>query len=344
MNGLLAYSGITTKVKAMQSTILTTADYNEITSLRSVQEFVDYLKRHPYYQKHFQSVDDSTLHRGDVEVMLKRTILQDFRKIYLFSDQEQRHFMDLYFLRYEVTSLKSCLRSVFDNRNIELDLSRYQEFYNKHASIDVARLAACNTTNDLISALKGTIYHDCLSKLEHLTHPTLFDYETALDIFYFNHFWKSVHKLYSSKQLSILLDTAGSKIDMLNIQWIYRSKKYYKMTPADIYALVIPIQYHLKKSDISAMVEAEHLNDMVAAIQNTYYARLFEEADITTLEKMYRTVLNKIYQETARKYPYSIACINTYLYQREREIDCLTSVLEGIRYALPADRIMRIIS
>lgn len=344
MKGLLAYSGITTKIKAMQSTLLTPEDYSTVAALRSVQEFADFLKRHPYYQKYFQSLDETSLHRGDIEVMLRRTVFQDFSKIYLFSDQEQRNFMNLYFIRYEVTTLKSCLRSVFDHRDIVLDLSRFQEFYNRHASIDVARLAACNTTDDIITALKGSIYHDCLSKLDHLTAPTLFDYENALDTFYFNHFWKSVHKLYSNKQLSVLLDTAGSKIDMLNIQWIYRSKKYYKMTPADIYALVIPIQYHLKKSDITAMAEAEHLTDMVSAIQNTYYARLFEEADITTLEKMYRIVLNKIYDETARRYPYSIACINTYLYYREYETNRLTSVLEGIRYALPADRIMKIIS
>ena len=32
----------------------------------------------------------------------------------------------------------------------------------------------------------------------------------------------------------------GSKIDLLNLQWIYRAKKYYNMKPADIYLLLMP--------------------------------------------------------------------------------------------------------
>ena len=32
---------------------------------------------------------------------------------------------------------------------------------------------------------------------------------------------------------------------MLNIQWIYRAKKYFNLSPADIYALLIPIQYKI---------------------------------------------------------------------------------------------------
>ena len=43
---------------------------------------------------------------------------------------------------------------------------------------------------------------------------------------------------------------------MLNLQWIYRSKKYYHMTPADIYALLIPVHYRLSRREISALVEA----------------------------------------------------------------------------------------
>ena len=37
----------------------------------------------------------------------------------------------------------------------------------------------------------------------------------------------------------------GSKIDLLNIQWIYRAKKDYNMKPADIYLMLIPIHYKL---------------------------------------------------------------------------------------------------
>ena len=43
---------------------------------------------------------------------------------------------------------------------------------------------------------------------------------------------------------------------MLNLQWIYRSKKYYHMAPADIYALLSPVRYKLSTKEITELVEA----------------------------------------------------------------------------------------
>ena len=40
---------------------------------------------------------------------------------------------------------------------------------------------------------------------------------------------------------------------MLNLQFILRSKRYYKMEPAAIYAQLIPVNYKLKKEEITAL-------------------------------------------------------------------------------------------
>ena len=47
----------------------------------------------------------------------------------------------------------------------------------------------------------------------------------------------------------------AKKFDMLNLQFILRSKRYYRMEPAAIYAQLIPVNYKLKKEEITAMVE-----------------------------------------------------------------------------------------
>lgn len=56
-----------------------------------------------------------------------------------------------------------------------------------------------------------------------------------------------------------LTKALGFKMDMLNVQWIYRCKKYYHMTSADIYALLIPVNYRLSSRTIQEMVEADSL-------------------------------------------------------------------------------------
>lgn len=50
MGNLLAYSGITTKVRAMQSHLITADQFRQMAALDSVSEAVDYLKRQPAYK------------------------------------------------------------------------------------------------------------------------------------------------------------------------------------------------------------------------------------------------------------------------------------------------------
>ena len=45
MGGLLSYSGITTKVRAMESHLITDRQFGEMSTLESVSDAVEYLRR-----------------------------------------------------------------------------------------------------------------------------------------------------------------------------------------------------------------------------------------------------------------------------------------------------------
>lgn len=96
----------------------------------------------------------------------------------------------------------------------------------------------------------------------------LFDYEMTLDLYYFAQMWKDRSKVVTKRDLEELTAAWGSKFDMLNLQWIYRSKRYYHMTSAQIYALLIPVHHRLKKDVVKALVEAENMSAFPAAGTN----------------------------------------------------------------------------
>ena len=56
-----------------------------------------------------------------------------------------------------------------------------------------------------------------------------------------------VRNFFSGNDLAEITKAYGEKFDMLNLQFIFRSKRYFNMAPADIYALLIPMNYKLKK-------------------------------------------------------------------------------------------------
>lgn len=339
MGKLLSYSGITTKIRTMQSNLLTENDYRELATLPSVSDVAIFLKNRPAYKELFADVDETRLHRGQIERLLNLSLYKDFTKIFNFANPEQRKFLSLYFMRYEASILKTCMRSVLNSNSDIPNKDIVKDFFERYSTIDMDKLFVSHTIEEFISCLKGTDYYKPLSKLLDLPTPTLFDYEMTLDLFYFSKLWKLSQKYLKKEELKSLSACYGSKIDLLNIQWIYRSKKYYHLSPADIYALVIPVSYKLNKQDLMHLVEAPSIEEFNFALTSTYYAKFFPADNITGeyLEDLYIKLLDKIYYSSGRKNPYSVASMNTYLYRKGHEVDKLTTALECIRYGLDSN-------
>ena len=58
MGSLLSYSGLTTKIRAMQSRLLTDDQYRELAELKSVPQAVTYLKQQPAYEAILDSLSE----------------------------------------------------------------------------------------------------------------------------------------------------------------------------------------------------------------------------------------------------------------------------------------------
>lgn len=162
----------------------------------------------------------------------------------------------------------------------------------------------------------------------------MFDYDLALDLYYFTTLWRKQRRNLKKKELELFTRDCGTKIDLLNIQWVYRAKKYYHMLPPDIYSLTIPIHYRLNIEDFKALVEAASVEQFENLLQDTYYEKRYHYTGEKTLEQLYRDCLRQLYLADRRRNPYSIAVISTYLFLKEEEIYKLTTALECIRYGL----------
>lgn len=344
--GLLAYSGLATKIRAMESRFFTPDEYRKLASCSNVPEAVAYLKQHPGYTEIFAALDENKLHRGDVERMLITSLHHDFSKIYNFCDINQRKLLDLYFCHYEVKVLKTVLRKIAAGKKDSDILSHLNDFFHKYAEIDVQMLSRAATVEELIAALKGTKYEKPFSTLQHSDSPSLFDYEMMLDLFFFSTMWTKKNKLLKGEALDVITRSFGTRIDTLNILWIARAKTYYRMPNVDIYAMVIPIQYKLTKTEIHQMVEASTKAEFEEILSHTPYACNSDalKTEQAALEHFYQSFVDKIYEIDKRKHPYSIAIINSYLHEKEQELDKLTTILECVRYGMGTDEALSYIS
>lgn len=340
MSGLMSYSGLTTKIRAMEGTFITDDQFREIAELSSVPQVVLYLKKNRGYAEVLSDLDENNMHRGQIESLLRYASLLDYSSLYHFSNQEQRKFLKLYSRRFEIRILKSCLSNIFDHREITPDLSALTKYCSKYTDLNVQQLGTSTTIEEFINNLKGTVYYDGLKLMVKSDNPTLYDYEIALDLYYFSYIWKHKDKILKGKDLDLITKAYGSKFDMLNLWWIHRAKRYYKMSTTDIYAMLIPVRYKLHKDEISSLVEAESTEEFNSILSKTYYGRVYDNVTPDTLEDMYVYVLKHILLKESQQNPYSVATVYSYLYQKEHEINRLIIALECIRYGLPAEETM----
>lgn len=332
-NNLLSYSGITAKVKAMEGNLFKNDDYVKISNLETVPEFINFLKTNSAYKPLFSGFDEGSLHRGQVEELIVNSLFDSYTRIYRFCNREQRNALIFLSIRFETNIIKHCLQHVFNNE-YEYKGSSFDSFFSKCLKVNLEQLTTARSIDEFVNLLKDTEYYPILKAIQNTSNPTLFDYEMQLDIYYFKKVWKLKDKYLKGDSNKAYTEILGKQVDLLNILWIYRSKKYYDIDSAKIYSYIIPISYKLKKKEITALIESNSVEELISLVNTSYYVKVYGITEITSFESLYRTLLSKIYKSNKQRYPNSMAPVQQYLYFKELEIDKLTTVLECIRYRL----------
>jgi len=333
MGTSIAYSGINTKVKAMSRRLINKDDYNKIIALESVSDFISYLKKHPGYQELFQKYDEHEMHRGEAERIFINGLYLDYTRIYRFANKEQRRCLELFFFRYEVNILKACIRLIKTKDNA-FDLSVFHPFFTKHSQIDINKLSSSQSMDEYINNLRGTQYYPVLSKLSSAKGLSTFDFEMALDSYYFTKSWRMKDSILKGETLKAFTLRMGTEIDLLNIMWIYRSKKMYDMGASDIFTYLIPVNYKLTKDQLMKLIGSVTLEEFMINLDKTKYGDLAQYLKSGTIQQEYYRRLSKIYQYNATRFPNSMSAVNYYLFRKDMETRHLTTILECIRYQL----------
>ena len=158
MGSVLSYSGVSTKIRAMSSHLVTDEQLQEIVHFSDVSQVAAYLKKTPEYAKAWSDLDENNLHRGQIEKLLKKSIFGNFSRIYNFANKEQRKFLALYSKRYEIRVLKEILTNLFDHRSTDpVDMSPYRDFFLHHSKLDLDRLATAGNMEEFMNEMSFTL-------------------------------------------------------------------------------------------------------------------------------------------------------------------------------------------
>lgn len=222
MAGAKDFSAVNTKISGMGKNLLSTSDYDYILNL-SQREILNFLMEKEFIKAtDFQELDYLSVH-------IKRILIEKMEALSNFMANDYKVLMDLMIDRYKIDDVKKAVRNIYNNNdNLAKENFIIEEgFYN---SVNQGI-----TITDFIKSLSKERYYDYIrSYNEKIGGEILFYLEMSLDRFHYSDIYKYCDKL-DKKSRKKAKELFGTIIDLKNLTWIYRAKKYYDVDDTLIY-------------------------------------------------------------------------------------------------------------
>ncbi len=336
------YSAVAAKLKAIEGARLKEEDYEELLSKSSVQEIYTFLASHSSYREVLSGMTREQLHRSEIEKHLRHEMLREYGRVYHFMDLDRKHMLEFWFYRREIEFLKRGLRHLYNHETSEWieDEDEFEEFFERHTRLDCRMIEQAETLDKLIEACRDTRYAAILRRAQSIG-ADYFTVSMMLDKSYYSGVWKAKDKYLSGEDRKLFADAFGMEMDMNNILWIYRGKKYFNIPPEAIYTL-IPHRYRLTEETLRSMISASSANEVVELAKQTPYRSLFDGLDEgffpeENVNRIHRRKAISVLSQT----PESMAAVYAYFNLKEIEIYNITTLIESIRYSLDKQTIRR---
>jgi V/A-type H+-transporting ATPase subunit C len=344
MANSVANYALAAKVKAMYGQRLTSQNYKELLRKQTVNEVAAYLKQQTNYSGLLSDINENLIHRGELENILKKQFFDQYIKMFYFINQDERQFYDFIVVQMEIDEILSCIRFINAGRMGDY-IFALPSFFVKHSNIDINGLAKVRTYADLQDLLKGTPYYDILRNFEPNTENKFDTIKIELEFkkYYYAKILSIIGHNFSGKTKSEVLKSFAMEIDLENLMLIMRLKKYFNASNEYINDLMLPFYFKVKKDEFDKILQETDIASIKKAIFDTYYGKMFKTYNFEFIEK-YAQQATYEYHKRLLNFTFDTPVLVVSLMQLKRvEFNNIINIIEGIRYALPANEINKLL-
>lgn len=343
MISLAKYAFTNSRVRAMLSSLLDDSQIQSLLSAKDIDEFFFTLK--------------STSYEPIVGKLRAPYDLKEAEQI-LFADSVEKHkkiiknlkgipkeVVFLLLSRYEIENLKNIIR-IWDS-GIEQEEEEYLYEDKICYNIPVSDILSAENIEEIILLLDKTPYKDALmgAKDKFKKEGSLFYLEVALDIDFYKRLNNKIQRLSSSdkKQASKLI---GAEIDIQNISWVVRFKKYYKMPLGQLLSYIIPGGYKISRPLITKAYSSDDMKSLVGGLSakpyqdiNTLLSSGYDKSKMFMLEVVLWEVLLKQSRLSLAGFPFTIGTVIAYLILYRAQAKNIVSMLYSKVYEWDSEKI-----
>lgn len=317
------YPALNAKMKGMYANNLSKQDYDELLSQTNLKDAIIFLKnKFPILENL-----NENMHRKAIEQELDNLYIYVILKLFKYLNKSEVEIFMQILSKYEI----GCVKNVFRNVTTNTDSKEYLKNIDNWTTSMFKQIDGINDVTEeteFLELIKSQDYYKIFKEYEDIIeNAPLEEIEVKLDKFYFQKIYNLSKKINKN-----MLNIVGTEIDLLNVIWIYRSKKYFNYSKDEIRKILIPVNYKINKSKLEELLNCSDFNDIKSVLDKTIYKKVFTEENRMEYEK--DRFLHDINIRIFRTKMFDISTVYAILNLIEIEIENIINIIEGIRYKL----------
>lgn len=323
------YPNINAKLKGMYAKRITKSDLEDLLKQSNLKNAVLLLRSKCEI---FKEVDEN-IDRLEIESLLEENQIEDILKILKLLKEKDKELFQIFLLQYEIKCVKSIFRKLFSNDKTDDIIVQNVKRWTVTLFEDIKGIETVQNFEQFFSAIKRMKYNKALIKYKEKDNINVFEVENEMDKLYFETLYDRVKTKANLKKI------VGSEIDLLNVLWIFRVKKYYNFEKEKLKQILINRNYKLNSNIIEKLIKTNSYEELKEIMQQTIYKDIFkEEMDIeNNIDKYLYWVNKKIFKNDTTSIAYIFAYVNLIDYENNDIIN----IIEGIRYNMKKQEILK---
>ena len=335
---VVSTQGVNVKCRAMYSRLLGRADYDALIKMKSVSQIAAYLKKQTPYAYVLRRIDEHNVHRGQLEQVFKRSLYYDYGRLLKFTTGGYKAAVRAMFESYEVEDLKLVIGSICSDRRHSVTLNDLT-YISAYSEFPASSVLGAATIAELAANLRHTRYYKALMPFAAVASPDFIKIDHALNLLNYRAKMNVFKKTLSGASKRVAVSLYGTQADLENILYIYRIKKLYRLPASEILIYLIPCEYRIRNRELLGLAECDDVGSFIGLVRRTFYGFLFPAGRESEWESIHTEYFYQLHRRNLRVHGGDVGVAFSYLFMKETDIKNIIMIIEGVRYALPAERI-----
>ena len=336
-----------TKSRAMFGKRLTGQNVSDLLGCQTVTEVAAYLKNNTHYAYALRNIDDSNVHRGQLEAALDELMQSELTALSNYRVDAGEYMRTFMVYSTQIREILKFLRLLSAGRAGEYVFAM-PKYFVKRDGLDPIKMAQAKDYEEFLRAMSGTAFYRILRGISVGEDGTI-DYtmiEHALYSHLFSYAESVIRKNFRSSAKDDLLGLLGTRSELSSFLNIYRFKKYYKACGEDLArSLVFDFNYKISRRTFDKMLRAESAQDVLDIFRSeTFYGRELGDIHEEYIDQVVNRLSYKRVRHLMRFSTDPTVAVFSYILLSGIERRDIVTIIEGVRYRVSPDVIASMIT